>query len=138
MDTLSIEANEWHAQADYPFHDEIYGFAMITVSDKFMLFGGLSNHYEGEVTVATFDLATLSWSRSGELINSRHGHGVIQATDGSFIVVGGVTGITERCTVNGDDEQLTCVEHGTDFGAETYFYYPELFTVDSNYCQISL
>lgn len=136
---LTIEEDAWHVQPDFPFHDDIYGFAMIAMNDdKFMLFGGFSMggmRYEGEVTVATFDLATLTWSHSGNMVHSRHGHGVIATADNTFMVVGGVSGITEQCTVD-ENDRTTCVAHGTsDFGAETYFYYPELFTVHSSFCR---
>ena len=79
-----------------------------------------------------FDLVPLTWEKVGDLSHSRHGHAVIY-TNGEFLVIGGATsGQTESCILI--ENNLTCVDDFVDFGSETFFYYPELFTVPSLFC----
>ena len=59
---FNIDDNEWFSEADYPFHSDLYGFAMVNVGDEFFVFGGFAmdgNRFDGETDIAMFSLETL-------------------------------------------------------------------------------
>ena len=59
---FNIADNEWFQEADYPFHSDLYGFAIVSVGDEFFVFGGFAmdgNRFDGETDIAMFSLETL-------------------------------------------------------------------------------
>ena len=39
--------NQWYVEQDYPFHESIYGFGIVSVDKGFYIFGGFS--YDNKV-----------------------------------------------------------------------------------------
>lgn len=106
-------------------------YAIVTSGSSFYVFGGF-HAATGQSTIASFDTISKEWKKVGDLNQARYGHGVLIQQD-YFIVVGGLDGYlsTERCYFVDDSVECVTVEPVVNF----YAYYPELTSVDENYCQ---
>ena len=102
------------------------------MADTFYIFGGDSgpDTYTPSNTIAEFSTVTKEWTKLGELNQARYGHGVF-IQQGDFIVVGGSgTFRTERCTLNEGTIRCTLI----DPKLNGYYYYPEMMSVEPNFC----
>ena len=85
-------------------------------------------------TIGKLD-ANSRWSKAGDLLTARSGHGAI--FDGEYlIVVGGYKGNsdplkTEKCEFG--DDGITCTEQSPSLYG--YRNYPELFLVEKDFCK---
>ena len=97
----------------------------------FYVFGGrTSGSLKG---IGKLDATTKIWSKVGDLNSERYAHNVI-FDDAHFLVIGG-SGIrykTEKCTL--DNGRMTCGEQNPELS--DYLYYPELYMVPSDFCEL--
>ena len=94
----------------------------------------------GRKTIGRFNAETRMWTQAGQLVSERYGHRAI--FDGANIIVagGGYTErVTEVCKIlpNGQMDRRSCVEQSQLLGYsnDVYFYYPELYLVEKNFCK---
>ena len=111
MEYYSTEAAKWTIGSDYPYHTTIMAFEMVQHGDGFIVFGGVykksSLYYETDV-IAKYDPVPNTWSKLGNLKNSRHGLGLIQLED-EYLTVGGYNDKkSEICRLQND--AMICVE----------------------------
>ena len=126
---LNLSTLTWYTIADYPFADGISSYAVVYNDDNFYVFGGDSGYHVS--TIARLGAYSRVWHKMGDLRSARAGHGVI-LSQGSYLIVGGEnTQRTEKCTISGDS--ITCIDQQPKL--EMYSLYPELFPVESDFCQ---
>ena len=105
---------------------------IVYVDGYFYVIGGYIDDKQYDKTIARLDASSMTWSKSGDLVNGRRGHNAIY--DGSsLIVVGGDTGLlqTEKCVIS--NGQVSCTSQNPTL--ENYTLYPELFLVPVDYCK---
>ena len=126
---LDLKQWKWNNAAKYPYAADIYDHAAISHQSMFYIFGSANSGGSQSSLIARFDPATNVWSQMGNLSTGvRYFYNVI-FTEDTFLVVGGSSKFTEKCTLNGDTS-ITCVsESELDTGSN-----PQLFNVDSSYC----
>ena len=112
-----------------------YNYAVVHFQEAFIYFGGgVDFHGDGTTSsvIAKFDSITRHWSILGNLLDGRHGHGVI--FDGSYFLVAGGRNWsfqTEKCSLT--ESTITCQQQEPELdGNEEY---PELFLVQDDFCK---
>ena len=120
-------------------NDGIYFAPIVFVDDSFFVIGGVSyeitsdNVYRSESNIiGRLNAQTRKWSRAGQLVSARYGHGAI--FDGSsLVVVGGCCGTlkTEICQISSGE--VSCREQTPSL--TSYSYYPELYLVNKDFCK---
>ena len=129
-----MNSNTWQKRDPYPFATSLRRAPIITIEEVFHIIGGFapgSGMQSGvqNAPVATFD--GIVWTSLGLLNSARSSHNVIWL-ENRIIVVGGQGDLmTESCTIA--NNQTTCTDIGPSL--KQYRKYPELFIVDSNFCQ---
>lgn len=107
------------------------GAPIVFHSNAFYVVGGLINEYTASSIIGRLDALTLTWTKAGELIHAREGHGAIYNGE-KLIVAGGERYFkSESCdVVNG---LVTCTEQEPTL----YYYwaYPEMFLVPATFCK---
>ena len=109
--------------------DRLYRTPVVALGSSFYIFGGDNGSISA--TIACFSTISKQWSKVGELNDARYAHGVFADAD-HFVVVGGYGSFsTERCYFT-NKSQLQCetVNPVVDY----YIYYPEMMSVQENYC----
>ena len=105
---------------------------VVYVDGYFYVIGGETSGNKYYKTIGRLDASKMIWSKSGELVQGRHGHNAIY--DGSsLIVVGGYNGVrrTEKCVIS--NNQVSCKAQNPDLAS--YYVYPELFLVPFDFCK---
>ena len=116
-------------------HDYICLAPIVYHSNAFYVFGGdfdfeINGDQESNI-IGRLDASTMTWTKAGELVYARQGHGAIFNGD-VFIVAGGeVEFKTEACSINYGE--VNCVAQAPTLWR--FQYYPEMFLVDENFCK---
>lgn len=93
------------------------------------MFGGKADELTN--IIARLDGNTYEWDQIGTMENSRKAHNVI-FIDNVFLIIGGAGNLmTENCQLFND--AMTCTEQTPML--DNYYACPELFPVESDYCQ---
>ena len=131
---FDLNSNTWEKRDPYPFATSLRRAPILTIEDLFYIIGGFAPGSSVEVGVQDAPIATFDgsvWSSLGLLNSPRSSHNAIWL-ENRLIVVGGQGDLmTESCTIA--NNLTTC----TDIAPILIQYrkYPELFIVDSNFCQ---
>ena len=107
---------------------------IVFIDGCFFVIGGRTDVSQNDKTIGRLDATTMVWSKSGNLVNGRHGHNAIY--DGSSLIVVGGSGTlkTEKCTISND--QVSCTAQNP--ALKDYVYYPELFFVPFDFCKTTI
>ena len=101
--------------------------------DAFYVLGGYDLSRQGNLKAIGRLDNNNSWSRAGNLVTARMGHGAV-FIDGFFLVVGGYNDNfqTEKCELH--QGTVSCTSQAPLLSG--YERYPELFLISETFCQI--
>ena len=112
-----------------------HGDPIVYVNGFYYVIGGYTDVNKYDKTIGRLNADTMTWSKSGDLVNGRRGHNAIY--DGSSLIVdGGYAGDdialkTEKCVIS--NGHVSCSSQNPEL--KNYSYYPELFLVPIDYCK---
>ena len=78
--------------------------------------------------IAEFSTSDNKWTQLGHLNNKRSGHSAIILNDDIYVIGGQGQRSIEKCTSYGECQNLDTLLD--------YAFYPELFTVGNDYCEV--
>ena len=79
-------------------------------------------------TIAEFSTNDDNWNQLGHLNNKRSGHSAIILHNDIYVIGGQGQRYVEKCTSHGECSNLDTLLD--------YAFYPELFSVDNDYCEL--
>lgn len=127
-----ISTDTWTEAAEYPYHDFIYYYATVTTPLGVLILGGYGADGDeqgiAKSTVACFNNS--KWSKLDGLQSPRHAHRAIVNEEKVFVVGGSNYQHTEIWSLDGESYNIKLAQPKL----MEYFYYPELFVVDADYC----
>ena len=107
----------------------IYRQPVVYTESAFFLFGGYGSSTLS--VIARLDARSYEWSQVGSLNSGRYYHNVI-VINGHFLVIGGDGEFkTEKCLMASGS--MSCSEQSPTL--DNFNRWPELFAVESSYCQ---
>ena len=100
--------------------------------NAFYVFGGDVDYKYSTNIIGRLDTLTMTWTKAGDLITQRYGHGAIFNGE-VMIIAGGGGGLhkTESCSIQ--NGVVNCIEHAP--ALNFYAYYPEMLLVDEAFCK---
>ena len=106
VEYYSSETAQWSTGVDYPYEETIWSYEMVPHKDGFIVFGGMytgSDGFHATSVIAKFNPDSNTWSKLGNLMNTRHAFGMIQIGDEYLIVGGQGDKKTETCRLENDE-----------------------------------
>merc|ERR1711892_318746 len=141
-DTLHVKAEyfdmkEWKVTKKYPFSDVVYWAPLVVYAEQIYVFGGQGQNQRATAdlnTIARFSPLSHSWSKVGELLSPRYGHGAIIDMGNAVIVGGNGRRTSEKCKIdNSGIIKGAC--QALQLELDDYQFFPELNLVSEDYCQ---
>jgi len=126
-------AHAWSRQPDFPESKNFWYYSTATVADTLYIFGGYNGSGQLQsVTVGRMRNSILEWTAGPDLLLPRYDHRSIAIGNNILHIGGNGEMMTEKWIVDGDRIEKELL----DLTLYYYEYYPELFAVNENYCNL--
>ena len=121
---LDINSEQWTTRASYPYATDISNYVSFYYQSSFIVFGCF-NSGTYLATIASYNPASNSWTKLGDLNFARTHHTGVRSLN-SFYIYGGVgdtkTYPNEKCTLTGNFIECTVQDNPLDRSVDYLFY----------------